>query len=132
MGYNTEFQGILEFTKPLTKEEKEKLQTFMGADCREHPEWNATDLTWIDLAISDDKGLVWDGSEKTYHMIEKINLILEEMRKDFPNFGLKGRLQAQGEEMGDIWGITIKNGEAVMEHLYLINSNHCPHCGMEI
>lgn len=132
MGYTTTFSGMLEFTKPLTKEEKEKLQTFMGADCREHPEWGIEHeyLTWIDLEIDEnDEGLIWDGSEKTYDLPEKINMILRIMRTQFPTFNLKGTMYAQGEEWNDRWALTIENGWAVVKETFLSTENQCPNCG---
>jgi hypothetical protein len=116
MGYNTDFSGKLYFKHPLTQGEEAKLQTFMGEDCREHPEWGRTDLTWIDLKISDEfDGLEWDGSEKTYDLEEKINLILAQMKETFPDFGLTGNLLAQGEDLHDRWILKIVNGVAVRE-----------------
>lgn len=133
MGYNTEFRGILEFKNPLTDEEVIKLSTFLGEDCRDHPEWDydaMLDLTYIDLKFSDDyDGLIWDGSEKTYDMVEKINLILKEMRKEFPDFDLEGELMAYGEEPGDIWKIVMEDGYAITREVeYHEKPLVCPHC----
>lgn len=113
MGYTTEFRGQLYFKNELTGFQILRLKSFLGEDCRDHPEWGRTDLTYIDLRITKDgTGIEWDGSEKTYDLVEKINLIIEEMNKDFP-FELVGNLLAQGEENDDNWIISIENGKAI-------------------
>lgn len=39
MGYDTQFDGILKFKNELTLPQLAKIRTFLGEDCREHPEW---------------------------------------------------------------------------------------------
>ena len=125
MGYSTKFKGVLKFTKELTIPQLTKLKSFLGEDCRDHPEWHREDLTYIDLKISKDyDGLEWDGSEKTYDLVEKTNLIITEMKKDYPDFGLDGSLLAQGEDNGDIWKISIVNGVAVEKDIELNNDSN--------
>jgi len=136
MGYNTDFVGELYFTKPITEEQEKKLKTFLGANCSEYPEWESNDfyLGYINLEFTDDfDGLQWDHSEKSYDMVKKINLILREMRKEFPNFGLYGELEAYGEIPGDLWKIVIENGWAVGKGVTITESIiKCPHCYKEI
>lgn len=117
MGYSTDFDGVLRFKKPVTEEQIKKLTPFLGADCREHPEWKTPgiDLTWIDLELDDElapTGLCWNGSEKTYDLVEKVNLIINEMRKDWPDFGLEGELEASGEDPSDLWKLKMVDGVA--------------------
>tara|TARA_Y100000310_G_C20685685_1_gene818792 strand:+ start:799 stop:1224 length:426 start_codon:yes stop_codon:yes gene_type:complete len=133
MGYSTDFNGILYFTKGLNRNEKNELEKFLGADCREHPEWKSPNLTFIDLEFSyDESGLEWDGSEKTYDLAEKINLIVKEMKKKFPDFGLVGEMIVQGQEMDDRWLLKIENGIAKETQLITISEKvKCPHCGEE-
>jgi hypothetical protein len=77
-------------------------------------------------------GLQWDGAEKTYDLIEKVNLIIHEMQKDFPDFGLQGELLAQGESINDRWILNIENNVAVERRLAVTgNKVTCPHCGKE-
>lgn len=119
MGYSTDFTGELKFTKELKAIELAKIKTFLGEDCRHHPEWNATNMTYIDLELTSDfSGLKWDGSEKTYQLTEKVNLIIDEMKKDYPDFGLTGNLFAQGERIEDRWVLLIdENGKAKKEEI---------------
>lgn len=116
MGYTTKFSGVLKFVNPITPEQILKLQTILGEDCRDHPEWGARHLSYIDLKITKDSaGLQWDGSEKTYDLPEKVNVVIDQMQKEFPEFALTGRLLAQGEEVGDVWHLVMENNRAV-EH----------------
>ena len=67
MGYNTKFEGVLKFTRELKSSELAKLIPILGEDCRDHPEWGAGALYYVDLKIADNfSGLEWDGSEGTY------------------------------------------------------------------
>ena len=134
MGYNTDFSGVLTYKNPITDEELEYLNTFMDEDCRDHPEWGRTDLTWIDL-MCDEDGIQWNGSEKTYDLVEKINLIIDQMRKKFPGFELEGALEAKGEKFDDYWILDIEDGRAVMKTAKIVVNdeiNYCPHCGEPI
>ena len=54
----------------------------------------------------------YDGSEKSYQMAKKINLVIHEMQKYFPEFNLTGKFLAR-EKYGDIWIIEIKDGKAI-------------------
>lgn len=120
MGYNTDFYGELAFVTPPTPEQIEALDAFLGdggADIREHPEWEpekykgteqfARDLAYFNLERT-ETGLQWDGEEKSYNMVENVNLILGNMRKRWPEFGLTGSMEAHGEEYGDVWLVEIQ------------------------
>ena len=54
MGYNTQFKGSLKFLKPIGELEYESLLCILGEDARNHPEWCAGNLTYIDLELSED------------------------------------------------------------------------------
>lgn len=131
MGYSTQFTGVLEFTKELKASELAKVKTFLGEDCREHPEWEKTDLTYIDLELLDNfSGLQWNGAEKTYDLVEKVNLIIEQMQKNFPDFGLQGELIAQGEDLNDRWILKVENNVATERKIVVSGKKiTCPHCG---
>lgn len=131
MGYNTQFSGELKFTAPMNSEHLRKIDSFLGEDCRDHPEWGADDLTYIDLGLSKEgTGLMWDGSEKTYDLVEKVNLIIRKMQEDYPEFGLSGSLLAQGEDMEDRWLLVIEDGVAIHKEAKSVTKDlQCPHCG---
>lgn len=131
MGYTTEFKGELKFTKELTATQLAELASMLGQDCRQHPEWGTKDLYYIDLELTKDfSGIKWDGSEKTYGLENLVNVVIHQMRKKWPDFGLSGSLLAQGEEIGDIWQLTIgDDGLAKKVPVALAGRIvTCPHC----
>jgi hypothetical protein len=110
MGYHTEFRGSLRFNTKLTETQLSAIKQILREDCRDHPEWGAMDLTYIDLALlSDNSGIQWDGSEKTYQMPELVNVVITQMRREFPGFGLSGVMTAQGSAVGDLWELYISD-----------------------
>lgn len=117
MGYSTTFEGSLKFTADLPIKALTKLTKILGEDCREHPEWGPTSVTHIDLKLCEDfTGIEWNGSEKTYNLPEAIRLVIVLMQKDYPNFGLVGSLEAQGEDADDQWSlICYENAIAIKE-----------------
>lgn len=134
MGYSTSFKGELKFTKELKASELAELNKFLGEDCRDHPEWNAKNLSYIDLELTKDfTGLQWNGAEKTYDLVEKTNVLIREMKKVCPNFELTGELLAQGEDVGDVWILAIENGVAKEKTIDLSHKKKvkCPHCRNE-
>lgn len=124
MGYSTQFDGMLKFNPELTASQLAKVSAFLGEDCRDHPEWDRpgkpySGHTYIDLELTDDfSGLKWDGSEKTYELPEKINMMIDLLNEDF-EFGLEGAMRAQGGDIGDVWLLVMENNEAkVKEAVY--------------
>jgi len=131
MGYSTDFNGELKFTKELSASQLARVQSFLGEDCRDHPEWGQSlKLYYVDLELlSDFTGLRWNGAEKTHGMVEVVNLIITNMRKDMPEFGIKGKLLAQGEDLDDRWELIIQDGMAVKKDLPQTGDKiFCPHC----
>lgn len=120
MGYNTDFKGELKFVGELNQMALATIKTFLGEDYRNHPEWGNYDLTYINLEFLDDfSGLRWDGNEKTYCMVDCVNLIIENMRKKYTDFGLTGELLAQGERIDDRWKLII-NREGMAEMVEMV------------
>ncbi|HEX8575790.1 MAG TPA: hypothetical protein VF677_05810 [Flavobacterium sp.] len=132
MGYNTDFLGELKFTTELTGKALAKVKSFLGENCRDHPEWNSNG-SYIQLEFNDDfTGLKWDGNEKTYGMTESVNLIIRETKKEFPDFGLQGQFICQGEDIEDRWLLKIENGIAIEKKIEIKGEKiRCPHCEEE-
>jgi hypothetical protein len=135
MGYNTEFQGRLEFTRELKATELALLQSFMSEDYRDHPEWGDPlgniCLDYVHFQICKDfGGIEWDGSEKPYRTVEIVNLITELMRRQVPDFQLKGLLLARGDNFNDRWELRIKDdGTAYRAELVFTGKIiECPKC----
>ena len=139
MGYSTSFKGRLKFKKELTASQISELSKLLGKDRRDFDfkfELIGDDDFWyhIDLEFTPDySGLQWDGSEKTYGMIEIINSITNFMKKKYPDFELIGKLSAQGEDAEDRWTLEMKDGEAVKKELQIkIKECVCPICKEKI
>jgi hypothetical protein len=132
VGYSTEFKGELRFVSEPTAKQLAHLQSMFGEDCRDHPEWDASGLYYVDLELNDDfTGIRWNGAEKTYGLERIINVVLAEMRKQWPDFGLSGTLMAQGEDMEDRWALHIgEDGLAHKQAIAVVGQRvQCPHCG---
>lgn len=133
MGYSTEFRGEFKFTKELTATQLAKLKSYLDEDCRDHPEWNVPDLYYVNLELLDDfSGITWNGAEKTDDLTDYLNLIINGMKEIMSDFGLKGKMLCQGENIEDRYEIVIKDGLAV--HIDTKPSGAkiiCPHCEEE-
>ena len=126
MGYSTQFKGKLKFTTDIPLTTFKYLQSILGEDCRDHPEWNAGKLTYIDLQVTDDfEGIEWNGSEKTYDLVDKINLIIKLMKEKYPKFGLTGELLAQGEDIDDRWILKMEDNIAIQKEIVIDDGNKC-------
>jgi hypothetical protein len=135
MGYSTKFEGELKFTTDLTAKQLAKVKSFLDEDWRDHPEWECPDpkahVSYIDLKLLDDfTGLEWNGAEKTSGMVESVNLIITEMRKDYSEFGLEGTFLAKGEDAEDRWTLYIgTDGLAHRADIPVVGQKiKCPHC----
>jgi len=131
MGYSTKFNGELKFVNELTVSQLSKVKSFCGEDCREHPEWlEAEGLYYIDLELTDDfTGLRWDFSEKTCDMEKLVNVIVLNMRQEYPEFSITGEMLAQGEEVGDIWKVATADGLAFRQDIHVHGDRViCPYC----
>ncbi len=130
MGYSTDFKGELKFTNELTIGQLAKVNSFLQEDCRDHPEWGNKELYYVDLELLPDfSGLKWNGAEKTYGMVEIVNMIILNTRKEMPDFGLKGKFLAQGEDIDDRWELIFENGLAIKKELpQKVDKITCPHC----
>src|ERR1035437_3372149 len=130
MGYTTSFKGVLKFSYELSATQLAAVKAMCGEDCRDYPDWNTKDLYYIDLVLTDDfMGLVWSGAEKTCDMDKLVNVVITQMRKKWPDFGLTGQLQARGEDADDKWNLLIRNGLAVKVKVVPKGKPiECPHC----
>lgn len=130
MGYTTKFTGELKFTSEISSRCLAKVQSFFGEDCRDHKEWKA-EGSYIDLEFNKDfSGIQWDDeTEKNNGMVSHVNLIINETKKEFPDFGLTGHLIAQGESFDDRWKLEIVDGVAVKKEIVMaVYKIKCPHC----
>lgn len=135
MGYNTKFKGVLGFEQELTAKQLATLNSMLDEDCREHPEWeDSKGLYYVDLELTKDfSGLKHSGAEKTYDLEKIVNVVTKQMRRQWPEFALRGELLAQGEDIEDRWRLVIdNNGWAVRIDCRLNGKKiKCPHCDGE-
>jgi hypothetical protein len=132
MGYSTDFTGELRFTKEATVGQLAELNRMFGEDCRDHPEWKADGLYYVDLELSEDfGGIKWNGAEKTYQLDKIVNVVIAQMRKTWPDFGLTGQMLAQGEDAADRWALVIgDDGFAEAKQIVITGKRvECPSCG---
>lgn len=107
MGYSTDFIGSLKFTNHPNEEMWDRLNCLFGQDVRNHPDWKIpydSYFYYIDIEpTKNNDGLQWDGSEKSYSMEKQFQFVIDYMKESFPDFGLIGYMEAQGEEVEDHW-----------------------------
>jgi hypothetical protein len=135
MGYDTRFTGTLKFSAPITVQMLAKLNTMFGEDARKVSDLPDGDREYgyIDLVVSKDfSGIEWDsGTEKTYYLEKSVNVVLREMRKEWPEFGLTGQLMAQGEDMEGRWALVMEDDGMAHKRKVAITGQRvkCPDCG---
>jgi hypothetical protein len=134
MGYTTKFEGRLDFTSEPTLQQIRALKAMFGEDCREHPEWNPPKYAgYIDLKLTDDMlGIEWDdATEKCSDMADLLNIVIDQTRKTWPEFGLTGSLLAQGEDFDDRYYVVIgEDGRAAKQKIVPTGLKvTCPDCG---
>lgn len=134
MGYSTSFSGELKFSTELTASQLAYLSSLLDEDRRDHPEWKAPDaFYYVALELTEDfSGLRWNGQEKTYGMDAIVNTVIRLMRERWEDFGLVGRMDAQGEDIGDVWAL-IAEGDSARKLQLMLEGRHveCPHCEQE-
>ena len=125
MGYTTQFEGVLRFTEIPSFGSLQKLKTMLGESVPNH--------SYCQFELTTDLlGIEWDGGEKFYDATEAAQWLIDEMRKEFPNFGLKGELFAQGEEWGDVWILRCNGDTCERVKIELKGTKvKCPQCRHE-
>jgi hypothetical protein len=138
MGYSTNFKGELEFEKPLTSDALGYLNGFLSQDRRDigldgdglYKQGYGSYWYHIDYELLPDfSGIRWNGAEKSYDMDGIANFLIDTMKARYPDFGLTGKLVAQGDDVDDRWELVIKDGRAVkVETKPTGAAIICPHC----
>ena len=103
MGYNISYKGTFRFKEELTDFQIEKLEELLDS---------RLDSVWSPLWFNKNRtGLEYSGAEKATGMDIFVKALIREMKKDFPNFGLEGRIYGQGESFGHLFYIEIKDNK---------------------
>jgi len=127
MGYSTDFTGVIRI-KDFSIEHAQKLAKFLGKDIRELNPRPSVDFYHIDLKIDEHyQGLEWDGSEKTYGMMEALAFLASECGFEYVS---GDRFVCQGERIEDRYYIEIDNlGLPQKINLEVKGIVECPSCG---
>lgn len=124
MGYQTDFIGEFEFSRELSVSEQKTINDFADADHRDEEGMPGTYCQWITNGFS----LEWDGNEKFYDYVEWLEYLIEHY---FSKWGVKlnGIVKYQGEEIGDVGRIEVKDNVVTLVELEVTGEVECPNCG---
>ena len=130
MNKTTEFSGELKFTEVLTALQLEKLKDFLGS-YRGYDWIKSEGVEYVSLKLLKDySGLEWNYVRSNTEMVKTVNMVVVNMQKQWPTFGLKGVLLAQTENVGEHWSLVINNGLASKRPGIIAGSRiKCPKCG---
>lgn len=119
MGYSTDFEGKIEFSKPLTDEQVNVLNKFFDDD--HDPDMLGLYTRYCDL-VADNYSLRWNGSEKSYGLNVENGWFPYLIEHFFKPWGieLNGTLEWFGEERDDIGQIHIKENVVVLRKARII------------
>jgi hypothetical protein len=137
LGYQTDYKGKLLFTRELMAKELAFLNTMLGEDVREHREWgdlskyDENGLYYLEFKLTKElDGIEWDGAEKFDSAVGSVNFLIDRMKTIAPDFGFKGTINAQGEDVDDRWRLAIENGKAIRVDVKPKGKKiKCPNCG---
>lgn len=108
MGYNTYFQGYLSVAPPLSEEIIGKINQLKV----EPPKEIEKEIRWFSILVSEAGEIEIPDSEKIYDIEEQIAYVIEKIL--IPNgYVANGTFLAQGEDVGDIWGIEVVDNKVV-------------------
>lgn len=128
MGYTTDFDGRINFSRPLTVPEFNELKKFSEyMDRSQNPE-GAPDAYCQWEPTPDGEGLQWDGGEKFYEYTAWLRWLADNWFKP-KGIILNGTLRYQGEEIGDVGRIEVKDSVVTEVELEVTGIVECPECG---
>jgi hypothetical protein len=118
MGYNSNVDGQIDVTPPLTW--KELQEKGYSEDGRYTPDWTCVRLEVSSETVSTDEGVLTrftadaivpstDDSFKAYGLMKDVQKIVS----DFPDHTFSGYLYVEGEENNDMWRLYVKDGKAI-------------------
>lgn len=116
MGYNTRLEGSIKIAPPLS-----------AVELREHPEVSNSDIRSVAVPVvkqrkdtNDGYTVILEGREivPTTEDEHKAYGLLDELRQYatfYPDHAYSGYIYCYGEEQGDIWRVSIKDGKVLEE-----------------
>lgn len=135
MGYSTDFNGVISFSRALTvREYKEliKLANYDSKDDGTYKLYTNTPETIPDSYLQweptdDGTGLQWNYGEKFYDYIHWLRWLIKHYFKPH-DIVLNGQIQWQGEEIGDCGIIKVINNKVTTKKLIIEGQIQCPNC----
>jgi len=144
MSYSVSYSGSLNFVNELTDAQYHRLKSLYGnAERRAKKEaihiptlFKKYQLQYPDVlkdsidslittTIKDDETGI-EAYDEYLIPIEELNLIILFMREEFPEFGLTGEMQAQGEEIGDVFRLYVgRDGFVHIEDMDPLTKKSC-------
>lgn len=118
MGYDTKFRGQFNLDHPLTVVHKIELEKFAN---ERHGNWDPHKgmpglyCQWI--PNKDGTAIVYDGNEKFYDYVEWIEYLINKFLKPW-GYVVNGEVYWQGDKVGDVGLITVKNNEVSAKSLF--------------
>jgi hypothetical protein len=106
MGYSTDFEGKLDFSRVLTLAEKLELDEISETDWRHDGKKPGYFCQW--QSNKTGTALIWDGGEKFYDYIEWLNWLIDNFFAP-KHIKLTGSILWIGESKGDLGKISVKN-----------------------
>ncbi len=106
MGYTTQFEGQFNLDNPLALTQYNELEEFASRDHRNESGVPGYYCQWI--PTKDGAAIEWDGNEKFYSYVEWLEYIIEHFLEPW-QLTLNGEVVWQGEEIGDIGVIAVKD-----------------------
>lgn len=134
MGYSTKFEGSLTFAETPTVPMLAALQEWFGKDLREVDPYYAKEhcLYYVDAKLTYNLlGIEWDRNEKNSFGPALVNWLIHRMQwEGFEDFGLRGKMMAQGEDAEDRWLLVCdENGARKIPTPPSGIAVTCPDCG---
>ena len=119
-------EGELKFTTELRGSELAFVCKVLGGTY-------SNDIPYLDLELNDDfSGVCWSQDHTpVLDMVKEINVLIRTVRQQLPEFGLTGRLLAQGNVPSDRWLIAIGDDGFAQQVAIDHRSEEmitCPHC----
>ncbi len=129
MGYSTDYQGQIRINN-LDLERVRILNLYLGKDKRDlnllKEDFEALPFYFFNVELNVGMtALQWDGSEKTYGMLEMLNFLREKATLEF---GEGDNMVCQGEEGPDRYLLVVENNEIVKKTELVGRSASCPKC----
>lgn len=132
MGYTTSFEGGMALSRPLTVPELRELEALAEYEEDEYKKYSDTKPDngynqWT--PNKDGTAMVWNDGEKFYDYAEWLQWLIDYYFKP-RNIELRGRINYQGEEIGDVGYLEVLEDQHV--RTYTLEAKgivECPHCG---